>query len=168
MPASENLPGTSAPGLSKIPISSLETEFSISANSTASKRSHHRPSGDAYGPLARFHRRDASVLVRPGIRGDGSVGHGFDPDRLGRVRGVRATPRGFLTARSSGGGRDCQIAGNRRHSGPTWRGSARRWGRVLTGWTPWARSGRQGPGRAVGPERCCSGFARASVGGDAG
>ena len=76
-------------------------------------------------PLPRIHRRDASVLVRPGIRGDGSVGHGFDPDRLGRVRGVRATPRGFLTARSSGGGRDCQIAGNRRHSGPTWRGSAR-------------------------------------------
>lgn len=47
---------------------------------------------------ARIHRRDGSVLARLEIRGHRNGGYGFDPDRSGLVRGVTATPRGFVTA----------------------------------------------------------------------
>ena len=62
--------------------------------------------------------------------------------------------RGFLAARSSGGGRDCPVAGSRRHSEPDLAGVCQAIGQCADGLDAVGAVRKGGAGHANGPGRC--------------
>ena len=80
------------------------------------------------------------------MKGEGKGWHGVGPDGLGRVPSVSATPRGFLTGRSAGDGRDQRADCSRKHAGTSLAGVGQGSGSPADSQTPSVRSGRERQG----------------------
>ena len=85
------------------------------------------------------------------MKGEGKGWHGVGPDGLGRMPSASAMRRGFLTARSTGDGRDQRADCSRRHAGASLAGSAR--GRVVRRTVRHRRCDQDGSDRARSLDR---------------